>query len=161
MINASGIALRARRRVGISFEGQVSRTKQEFAKETDINLIVARHKRTGEWSHVNDAVAVFGDASEIPDFMGAKEIVMRGEALFGSLPADIRARFDNDPGLFLARAEDPEYKKEFEAIWADVFPKLRAEVKVPVEPVVPVVPVVPDVVVPPKEDDKEVVADKP
>ncbi len=114
-------------RVVLSFEGEVSKTKQEFRKETDINLIVARHKMSGEWSHVSSAVAVYGDASSIPDFMGAMETVLRGKALFASLPADVRGRFDNDPGVFLARAQDPAFKDKFTAIWAEIFPKQYAK----------------------------------
>ena len=85
-----------------------SRTKQSFKKETDINNILGKFRKTNLIDHVAKHRGSYGDFTGYPQsYHEAVQQVFDAEEMFGSLPSDIRARFDNDPGKFLAFAEDP------------------------------------------------------
>jgi len=98
-----------RKRVQITFT-LPSKTKQEYADQTDINKIIARFKATGELPIIGEPV--YADVSNFPDY---REIVHQAETArnaFLQLPADIRAKFNNDPGLLLEWASDPRNQAE-------------------------------------------------
>lgn len=81
-----------------------SRTKQAFAQEADINFLMDRYMRTGVFPQVEDMggpQAQFGDFSEGIDFMEAMSRVQAASDSFAGLPADVRARFHNDPAELL------------------------------------------------------------
>lgn len=93
---------------GVNFEGETSRTRQEFAEECDINALMARYEKSGVISHVNNTPGQFldlGDASAL-DLMSAMNTLNAASDAFMSLPATIRAEFDNDAMSFVAFAED-------------------------------------------------------
>lgn len=113
-------------RVSISFPEQ-GKTHQSFKEECDVNNIMARFTRTGVVDWVNKREARYGDASSA-DFQQSMLIVAEAKSRFAGLPAALRARFRNDPGEFLAFAEDPENRAE--AIKMGIF---KPEVA-PVEP---------------------------
>lgn len=73
-----------------------SSARQEFKEDADINTIVKRFGLTGELPSVV-RVPTYGDFSEVGDFRSAVHMVMEAEAAFMALPAQLRARFDNDP----------------------------------------------------------------
>ncbi|WNK14726.1 MAG: internal scaffolding protein [Microvirus sp.] len=97
--------LTPRVRRGIIFPAQ-GRTKQEFARECDINNIMSRYLKTGIIDHVRDSAPQFLDAS-VGDFQSAMEIIAQAETLFEELPSSIRNRFDNDPAQLLEFVHDP------------------------------------------------------
>jgi len=76
-----------------------SLTIQSAAEDADINTIVRRFGLTGELPGDVD-MPQSGDYTGIGDFHSAMEIVRRAEEQFMKVPADIRARFNHDPGLF-------------------------------------------------------------
>lgn len=85
------------------------RTKQEFAKDCDINLIMARYRKTGVLPEsARAAAARYGDFGQIPDFMEMQERILAANELFAALPAAVRKQFDNDPGQFIAASETKE-----------------------------------------------------
>lgn len=89
--------------------GEEKRTKSEFAKDCDINLIMARYKKTGLLPEsARAAAAQYGDFSELPTFAEMQERTMAANELFAALPATVRKQFDNDPGQFLAAADTKE-----------------------------------------------------
>lgn len=98
----------------LSFSG-LGRTKQAHKDECDVNKIVRRFEKTGVLSHVAATQASYGDFSPI-EYRDAVEMVMKAEQAFMDLPARVRARFGNDPGEFLAAAENPGMRAEFEAL---------------------------------------------
>lgn len=108
----------------------VSLAKQEFAEESDINTLVRRFGLTGELPQ-NVHVPMSGDFSAIVDFHGAMNIVRAGEEAFMEMPADVRARFANDAGKFLAFVYDEKNYDEAVKLGI-VIPK---PVPAPVEPV--------------------------
>lgn len=102
----SGVAI-PHERVQVSFEGEESKTRQEFAAESDINTIMARYEKTGVWPMVDAPSPRYLDCSEIPDFQSALHIVMEAETAFMSLPANVRKEFDNNTAKFADFASDP------------------------------------------------------
>lgn len=85
---------------GLAIDPEEGVTQQQFADECDINTIVKRFGMTGELPNgVN--MPVIGDFTGITDFHTAMNVVKSAEAAFMELPANIRARFENDPGKVL------------------------------------------------------------
>ncbi|WNK12671.1 MAG: internal scaffolding protein [Microvirus sp.] len=87
-------------------------TKQEFADDCNINKIVARCLKTGDWSPIafKQALARFADVSNIGDYWSMREKVELADEAFFALPADVRARFSNDAGELLKFvADDKNY----------------------------------------------------
>ena len=89
-----------------------SRTQQHMADECDINLIVKRFEKTGILEHVNEHKGSYGDVADAPSYQEGMNLIIRADAMFMSLPAVVRAKFDNDPATFLAFADDPENHDE-------------------------------------------------
>lgn len=80
-------------------------TKQSFAEECDINTIVRRFNLTGQLPTDVDA-PTYADFSDIPDFQSAMNAVLAAQESFASMPADVRARFNNDPASFVDFCSD-------------------------------------------------------
>lgn len=89
-----------RERVTLDCEGE-GRTKQSFTEQCNINNIMARYRRTGEFTHVASTVAAFGDFSNVGDFKEAVDAIAGATREFMRIPAEIRDRFDNDPARFV------------------------------------------------------------
>lgn len=87
-------------------------TQQSFKAECDINTIMARYQKTGLLEHVSRYQGRYEDVAESMDYQSALNVVMAAEEAFASLPSSIRARFENDPGQFLAFVEDPGNEDE-------------------------------------------------
>lgn len=80
-------------------------TKQSFKEDCDINTIMERYTRTGVLPD-NTRQSAFGDFVDAPSFQEALDIVRYSNEQFEALPAKVREEFQNDPGRFLAFAED-------------------------------------------------------
>jgi len=119
--------------------GSVSPVQQHFGDEVDINTIVRRFGMTGQMPSGVPG-GVYGDFTGIEDYESARDAVDRAQAGFMALPADVREKFGNDPGMLIAYAQGVPFE-QLEA-------ELRGEAS-NVEPVVaPVAPVVAPVVGP-------------
>lgn len=88
----------------------VSLTKQSFAEECDINTIVRRFGLTGELP-TNVRMPSYGDFTGLGDFRDAMNAVVAAREAFDLMPADVRARFHNDPAEFVDFCSD---EKNFE-----------------------------------------------
>lgn len=99
------------KRVSVSCSG-VSRTKQSFKDECDINTILLRYKKTGQLPGLIKSNPQYGDFSDVRSYQDALHTVMFAQEQFSGLSASVRARFDNDPSLFLAFVENPDNRKE-------------------------------------------------
>lgn len=85
----------------------LSLAQQSYAEEADINTIVNKFLRTGEFP---DAVSRprFGDFTGVVDnYQDALNLVIAADEAFMALPANIRKRFDNDPAKYVSFFEDP------------------------------------------------------
>lgn len=78
---------------------------QSARDEVDINVIVKRFGLTGELPE-ELKMPQSGDFTGVPDFHGAMSMVRQAQEEFLKVPADIRARFGNDPGAFMQFLSD-------------------------------------------------------
>jgi phage internal scaffolding protein len=92
-----------------------SRTQQHFRDECDINTILERFNVTGQLP-AGSVQPQYGDFSGITDYQSALNAVMAAQNSFFALPAKIRAKFDNDPALFVEFASDEANKDEMKAL---------------------------------------------
>jgi len=100
---------------GVSFGGESSRTKQSFAKEADINHIVAKARRTSflvDPSVPRRGQMFYGDFTLVENFHELRSMVATAEQEFMRLPARLRDRFENNPDKFMAFLNDPANVKE-------------------------------------------------
>lgn len=80
--------------------------KQEFKAESDINEVLRRFNVTGQLPQ-NVRKPEYGDFTGIGDFQQALAAIEQARDSFMEMPADIRRRFDNDPGAFVDFFADP------------------------------------------------------
>ena len=98
--------------------------QQHFHDECDINHIMARFAKTGVLPSVNSGTYDYFDAGESLTYHDACNLIAHADDVFSSLPATIRARFNNDPGEYLAFFEHPENYDEAVKL-GFAFPDLR------------------------------------
>jgi len=111
-----------------------SRTQQSFRDECDINTILKRFNVTGELP-LGSVQPQYGDFSGITDYQSALNAVMAAQDSFLQLPAKVRARFDNDPALFVDFASDEANRDEMKALGLLSQETAQAVVSSPSEPV--------------------------
>jgi len=88
-----------------------SRTQQHFKDETDINNILRQFNVTGLLPQ-KALTPQYGDFTGIGDYHGALNAVIAAENEFMTLPAQLRARFDNDPQELIEFLNNPNNKEE-------------------------------------------------
>lgn len=88
-----------------------SMTKQEFAEECDINTIVRRFGLLGELP-TSFRMPAYDDYTGVNDYHTALNIVRQAGENFMELPAELRARFGNDPQKFLEFCSDEANRAE-------------------------------------------------
>lgn len=69
---------------------------------------MAKYRRTGVLTHLSIKTPQYGDFTNVSDYQSALLAVQDANDKFMELPAQLRAKFDNDPAAFLAFAEKPE-----------------------------------------------------
>lgn len=89
-----------------------SLTKGEFKDDTDVNKILEKFIKTGLLEHQTQFQGRYDDFSDAADYRTCLHQVMQADAMFSSLPASVRARFENDPATFLAFAQDEQNSAE-------------------------------------------------
>lgn len=98
------------RRVIQHVEGE-SATRQEFKKETDINVIMKRAQKTGQITHVSGRMPFYGDATQITDYKSALDAIYQANETFMSLPSTLRNKFENDPAKLIAFLQDDKNRE--------------------------------------------------
>lgn len=88
------------------FDPEKGRTRSEFARECDINHIMARAQKEGVVAHVNRFQGEYGDFATF-DFQEALDKLAEADAMFLQLPSAARKYFDNDPAKFLDYVNSP------------------------------------------------------
>jgi phage internal scaffolding protein len=88
-----------------------SLTQQHFKDETDINNILRQFNVTGLLPE-NALSPRYGDFTGINDYQSALNAVIAAEDGFMALPADLRARFSNNPEELINFLDNPENKDE-------------------------------------------------
>jgi phage internal scaffolding protein len=92
-----------------------SLTQQHFKDETDINNILRQFNITGLLPE-SPLSARYGDFTGIVDYQSALNAVIAAESEFEALPAELRARFQNDPANLLNFLEDENNRPEAEKL---------------------------------------------
>lgn len=84
--------------------------QQQFADDSNPNVIMEKFAKTGNIELLTGAgkAPSYGDFTEATDYHSALNVVIAAQDAFMSLDAKLRARFDNDPGVFLDFVENPE-----------------------------------------------------
>lgn len=106
--------------VKVSFSGTdkrvLSRAKQSFSKDADINNIMGRYRRTGV---LVDPTTVnvyrrpnYGDFSDLVDLPVLLDRIREADRSFMVLPASVRERFDNDVSKLLDFVSDDKNVEE-------------------------------------------------
>lgn len=134
-VKSRSVATRkARVPVVFSSSGEV-RVKQSFKDQCDINRIMGKYRKTGlvDWSAKYEGSIGIADPV---DFHTAMNTVAQAEQMFSELPAEVRKRFANEPGAFLAFISDP----------ANVGELRKLGLAKPARPEAPIVPVKVEVV---------------
>jgi len=88
-----------------------TRTQQHFKDETDINNILRMFNITGQLPK-KAITPQYGDFSGVLDYHTALNAVIAADGEFMTLPANLRARFDNDPQELIEFLNNPENKEE-------------------------------------------------
>lgn len=83
----------------------VSRAKQSFKEECDINTIVKRFNLNGELPN-NIRTPTYADFDDNVNFHEAMNAIASARESFDAMPAMVRKRFDNDPGKFVDFCSD-------------------------------------------------------
>lgn len=113
-----------------------SMTRQSFAKDADINNIMAQYAVSGvlvDPSNVDSArVPRFGDFSDLVDYPTLVGRINQAQADFMTLPSGVRARFDNNVENLLDWIGDP--KNVVEAVALKVLPESMIEATYAVHP---------------------------
>lgn len=97
---------------GLYLDTSDCHVQQHQADECDINKIMARYERDGVLEHVKQFHGEYGDFTEVQDYATSLRQVIQAEECFMSLPAEIRKKFDNDPGQFLDFVTNPANRDE-------------------------------------------------
>jgi phage internal scaffolding protein len=92
-----------------------SLAQQHFKDECDINNILRQFNITGLLPE-QPLSPRYGDFTGIGDYHSALNRVMAAQDEFEALPADIRARFDNDPAKLIEFLGDENNRPEAETL---------------------------------------------
>lgn len=125
------------RRVLYDFSGEKSMTDKSFAKDCDVNLIMARFLKGQQITHLAKNPGKYADVSEIPDLSTALNTVTKAQEAFNDLPAQVRKRFGNSPVAMVEFMSDPKNYAEAEKLGllkltpspSSLGPALQAETK--------------------------------
>lgn len=93
----------------------VSLTVQSMAEDADINVLMKRYGITGQMPS-NPRIPEYGDFSHITDFRSALEAVSSAQDKFMEYPAELRAKFENNPQLFLEFCSQESNRAQMEAL---------------------------------------------
>jgi len=113
--------------------GEKSRTHQSMKDECDINRIVASAGRMGAngmamIGHQNNQQPQYLECSS-EDYYESLNIVLGAQEMFNGLPSGVRARFKNEPLLFLEyvqRAENAEEAASLGLLSPEAVQRLQA-----------------------------------
>lgn len=101
------------KRVALSFldeDGNTipSPTEQHHKDECDIEKILRNYDKHGLVTHLNTAIAHYGDFTEVNEYQSSLNLINDAQRAFSELPAQIRLQFNNDAGLFMEYCTNPK-----------------------------------------------------
>ncbi|AXL14605.1 internal scaffolding protein [Microviridae sp.] len=108
-----------RRRVSLDFSNSESLTEQCHKDEVKIQNIMRKASREGIVRHVSKYQGQYMDMVSAPDFYEAQIQLANAQSMFETVPAQIRAEFDNDPGKYIDFMQNPENRENIEKMGLD------------------------------------------
>lgn len=85
--------------------------KQEFKDECDINVLLRRFNVTGQLPQ-GVRMPTYGDFDVVTDFHSAANAIAQARESFELMPAEVRRRFNNDPGEFVDFCSNPVNREQ-------------------------------------------------
>lgn len=114
-----------------------SLTRQEFAAECDVNVIMKNYEATGVMPRLDGREPLYWDADAVPNnLQDAMAAMMYADELFMQLAAPVRKEFDNDAVKFVEFASNAENKSKLKE-WGLTAPEIPPGAPVRVEVVAP------------------------
>lgn len=108
---------RANGTVGVrTVNNEPSMTQQQFKDDCDVNVIMDKFLKTGTITHLRREPGAYLNLLEMPDYQQSLQTVINAQNSFMELDADVRLKFDNDPGKFLEWLGDPSKEQEHVAM---------------------------------------------
>jgi len=92
-----------------------SLTQQNWKDEVDINYLLERFRVTGQLPQ-GVRLPTYGDFTGISDYRSALDVLNSARHSFMAMPAEVRARFGNDPGAFMEFFSKEENRAEAERL---------------------------------------------
>lgn len=84
----------------VDFSSDAGLTQQHMAPATEIDSIMGRYYASGEMPRAKQ-LAEYGDFDDSMDLQDMLYQLSRGQQAFSQVPSGIRAKFENNPGIFL------------------------------------------------------------
>lgn len=91
---------------------EASMTDQQYKDDCDANHIIKKYITTGEFTHKTSQVGQYADFTMITDYQDMLETVTYARDAFMTLPAEVRSKFQNDPGKLLTFLQDDKNYEE-------------------------------------------------
>jgi len=88
-----------------------SLAQQSFKDDADINVMLEKFKVTGVMPQ-GVVMPTYGDFQGISDYRSAVDAINKATHAFMDMPANVRARFENNPQKFLEFCADPKNREE-------------------------------------------------
>ena len=92
-------------------------TEQHHKQSCDINHIMAKYVKTGLLTHINENQPQYGDLTGL-DFKQSMDLITEQTSKFMTLPAGIRAMFQNDPAQYLDLMTQEDGAEQLKAMLA-------------------------------------------
>jgi len=108
-----------RRIVTLACDPQQFLVEESHAERTNIHKIMKRYRATGIIEHVNQHKGTYADMATSLDYKESLDLILKADSMFSELPADLRARFENNPGKFVDFMQNPENYREIQEIGLD------------------------------------------
>lgn len=115
------------KKVSLDFKDTVSKTKQSFADETNINKIIERFNKTGQLPNLIKQDPKYGDYSNPQTYQESLNTIHLANEQFESLSAKVRNKFQNDPIKLLEFVSDPKNLEEMYNLGLAIRPAPKAE----------------------------------
>lgn len=90
----------------------VSRAQQHFLKESDINNIINKYRKTGVLGSPVRRPTYFGDFTDLGDFQTVHNKLIEANTAFMTLPAKVRDKFKGNVNELLTFINNPDNANE-------------------------------------------------
>lgn len=98
-------------------------TDQSQKDDCDVNLIMAKFRKTGSLTHLSQRQGFYADLSSVKDLHSSLLEIQAASSAFALLPAELRKRFNNDMKEYVEFLHNPENKEEAIALGLLLDPK--------------------------------------